>query len=90
MEQNEINSILHLAIKTFGPVHQKMMAIEECSELINALIKEKRNRIGDDEVITEIADVSIMVGQLALIYGTDKVKAEIERKLVRLVERIKT
>lgn len=77
------------AIETFGINNQKMMAVEECAELINALVKEKRGRVSDDEIITEIADVQIMCEQLMQHYGREKVTRERYRKLRRLEVRIR-
>lgn len=81
--------IIRTAVFTFGPEKQKMMDMEECSELINALAKEKRGRVKDDDVITEIADVMIMMEQLAVLYGRGLVEAEKSRKLERLEGRIR-
>jgi len=80
-------AILEKAIKTYGAESQVNMAIEECAELINALEKYRRGRIGGLEVITEIADVQIMCAQLEIIFGS----AEIERdfKIRRLWDRMK-
>lgn len=80
--------ILHLAIQEYGVESQKMMAIEECSELINALSKERRGRTNNQDVITEIADVMIMCEQLSVIYGRDKVEREINYKTARLKQRL--
>lgn len=79
--------ILEEAIKTYGVESQVNMAIEECAELINALEKYRRGRIGGLAVITEIADVQIMCAQLEIIFGS----AEIERdfKIRRLYDRMK-
>ena len=76
------------AVCQYGEESQKHMAVEECAELINALMKERRGRVGPIDIITEIADCQIMLEQLAYIYGLDKVEAEIERKLQRLNSRI--
>lgn len=80
-------SVLEEAIKTYGVESQVNMAIEECAELINALEKYRRGRIGGLAVITEIADVQIMCAQLEIIFGS----AEIERdfKIRRLWDRMK-
>lgn len=80
-------SVLEEAIKTYGVESQVNMAIEECAELINALEKYRRGRIGGLAVITEIADVQIMCAQLEMIFGS----AEIERdfKIRRLRDRMK-
>lgn len=81
--------IIRTAVYTFGPAKQKTMAVEECSELINALCKEQRGRTEPQDVITEIADVMIMMEQLAVIYGQGLVEAEKARKLSRLEDRIR-
>lgn len=77
------------AVDTFGQDSQKRMAVEECAKLINALMKEGRGRATDEDIITEIADVQIMMEQLAQIYGREKVKRERYRKLRRLDVRVR-
>ena len=76
------------AIKKFGADKQKDKCIEECAELIDALIKNRNGRCSDDDVISEIADVRIMVEQMTIIYGRVKVNKEINFKLQRLLSRI--
>lgn len=76
------------AIKKFGADKQKDKCIEECAELIDALIKNRNGRCSDDDVISEIADVRIMVEQMTIIYGRVKVNKEINFKLRRLLSRI--
>ena len=68
--------------------HQVMMAIEETGEMLNALAKFDRGRCDEDEVITELADVSIMMEQMAEMFGYEKFEAEKDRKLNRLKERL--
>lgn len=82
------NELFELTVTSFGREAQKAMAMEECSELINALCKEKRGRVTDKDIITEIADVQIMCNQLALIYGKDEVRYEKSRKERRLFSRL--
>lgn len=77
-----------LAVHHYGAEHQKKKAIEEMGELITAMSREQDGRATPKEVITEIADVQIMVLQLALIYGLDKVAKEIDRKERRLIRRM--
>lgn len=84
----EEGGVIKYAVAAFGPKSQKEMAKEECAELIDALCKEQRGRASEHDVITEIADVMIMMEQLALIYGSERVAAEKARKLVRLERRI--
>ncbi len=88
MTKVEKKQIYNDAINSFGIVNQQFMLVEECGELLNALAKLKRGRADKDELITELADVSIMVEQLAFFYGWKDFEAEKERKLIRLRKRI--
>ena len=81
---------MKLAVEKFGKQSQIDMAIEECSELINALCKLRRQRVGPIDVITEIDDVQIMCGQLAYIFGENAVEDERKRKIQRLKCRIES
>ncbi len=58
------------------------------NRVLNAVAKMKRDRAIKEDIITELADVSIMVEQLAFFYGWDAFKNERERKLTRLENRI--
>ena len=77
------------AIKTFDVEAQKDVCIEECSELINAIEKNRRGRNTTADVVTEIADVFIVCVQMALVFGWNAVLGEVKRKITRLAERIK-
>lgn len=68
----------------YGSEHQKRKAVEEMAELTTALAREQDNRASAQDVITEIADVYIMLRQLMEIYGKENCKQEIARKLKRL------
>ena len=81
-------SVPVLAVHHYGAEHQKKKAIEEMGELITAISREQDGRATTEQVITEIADVQIMMRQLALIYGIDAVAKEIDRKQRRLLRRI--
>lgn len=76
------------AIKTFGAEDQINMVTEECGELLSALNKYRRGRIGKDDVITEIADVLIMCVQLAYLFGYYETQDEVTHKISRLSQRI--
>lgn len=78
------------ALSTYGFENQRMMLIEECGELLNAIAKHHRGRIENDmDVITELADVSIMVEQMAVHFGLRMFEHEKRRKLERLEQRLK-
>lgn len=78
------------AIDTWGIDNQVFMVVEECGEVLNALAKFKRGRVSKSDVITELADVSIMMEQMATYFGLEEYINEKERKLKRLRERIET
>lgn len=89
MSKKEEHEVLQKAIDTWGILSQVMMVFEECGELISILAKAHRGRAENNAaIITEIADVSIMVEQMALYFGYDEYLAERERKLERLKERL--
>ena len=89
--QREV-SIMERAISTYGEGAQVDVAIEEMSELTKALLKFRRGGWNEcsalyvDAIREEMADVSIMLSQLELIYG-DVSDIEIE-KLERLERRL--
>ena len=87
-ESTHLTSLLKRAIDTYGEDAQILMTIEECSELINAITKLYRGRVDEKAITTELADVYIMVQQMALIFGEDDFKKEVEYKLNRLEERL--
>ena len=81
-------SVPVLAVHHYGAEHQKKKAIEEMGELITAISREQDGRATTEQVITEIADVQIMMSQLAVIYGIGAVAKEIDRKQRRLLRRM--
>ena len=88
MSNEEKRRIYNTALNQWGLVNQTFMVMEECGELLNVLAKAKRNRVTQEEIITELADVSIMVEQMAFFYGEKNFIAEKERKLERLKKRL--
>lgn len=82
------NQLYAETILEFGIAAQQKMAIEGCSELINALCKYDRGRNDCNDVITEIADVMIMCEQMAFIFGPEAVAREKHRKQERLLQRL--
>lgn len=76
------------ALDKWGIEAQRTMCIEECAELINALAKETRGRSTNDDILTELADVSIMVDQMALHYGIEGFNNERNKKIIMLNEKV--
>jgi NTP pyrophosphatase (non-canonical NTP hydrolase) len=81
------NEILTAAIRAFGVRAQEEVAIEECSELIQAISHKHRGR--EHNIAEEIADVEIMLEQLKIIQGChNEVENIKKRKIERLYDRI--
>jgi len=78
--------IFQRALLKWGAPLQFMMAIEECSELIKAVVKYTRSPspVTIQAVCEEVADVEIMCAQLRVVFGTEKVDAIKAAKLERL------
>lgn len=81
-------NICKQAIDMFGIRNQIGMLSEECGELLSAINKFQRCRIGEEEVTEEIADVIIMCVQMAYFFGYYEVQDRITFKISRLVERM--
>ncbi len=91
--------ILQKCVDTYGQFKQIDLAIEEMSELIKALLKERRAFYQNDKgvrnqattnIAEEMADVIIMLTQLSLIFENhDEVQEFIDFKLKREEERLK-
>ena len=88
MNIQEINKTLTDAVEIYGKDNQIWMAIEEMSELGNALAKYRRGRVTRKDVCEEIADVAIMMIQLSKIFGPDNVSDYLKSKLDRLNKRL--
>lgn len=83
-----VKEILKKAIQTYGEEAQEKVAIEECSELIQAICHKHRGR--EHNIAEEIADVKIMLEQLELINDCSKQVNDIFAvKLLRLEKRLR-
>ena len=81
---DEHDALMSKAIVLFGLKSQIGLAIEECGEFLTALNQHDRGRVSSDAVCEEIADVIIVMGQMAKIFNENAVMRHIERKLDRL------
>lgn len=87
----EFDRIFSAAIELYGKDAQIHLAKEECAELIVELSHYQRGKNSKQRVIEEIADVAIMLDQLATILGPEApvlVFQAILRKVSRLERRI--
>ena len=88
MDTNSQRIIYRNALESFGYDKQIFMLVEECGELLSAINKLNRGRISNEEVLDELADVSIMVEQIAEFFNWDFFLERKEFKQLRLRNRI--
>lgn len=68
----------------YGLRSQEDVAIEECSELIKAILKRRRKVGSIADIVDELADVEIMCEQLECLYDCkEMVEAKIDFKIAR-------
>ena len=72
------------AINKWGEEAQVNMLNEECGELITAVAQFRRGRTSHHDVMTELADVFIMIEQMATMMNYEDFEKELDRKLIRL------
>lgn len=80
----DYQDIYRATLAKWGEEAQYDQAIEECAELIASLKHFKRGRVGSDEIVAELADVSLMIGQLSWMLGQERVEQAIQEKLQKL------
>lgn len=86
---NERKQIYELACQEYGIDAQLVVAIEEMSELTKELCKNMRGSNNSSNLAEEIADVTIMMEQLRLIYDiNDEVCNYMDAKIQRLQDRL--
>lgn len=81
-------AILRRALEHYGGREQHDKATEEMGELTVALARYRDGRGSAEQVIDELADVAVMIAQLAELYGREAVDERIGHKLARLKRRI--
>ncbi len=93
MDKIEENKVYQDAIDLFGIVSQKIMVIEEMSELTKELCKELRDRGNVENIADELADVEITLAQIKQIYNIHNMVEEHKdfklRRLSAAMEKIK-
>ena len=80
MARNRIEVVFTKAIERYGKEAQKMKAIEELGELVQAVARDLEGHPDPENIAEEMADVSIMLDQLQEIYQNAET-VELIRKL---------
>ena len=68
MTYQEITDTYKQAIDLYGEKAQKLVAIEEMSELTKEICKDFRGQLNREHLIEELADVTITIDQLMMMY----------------------
>jgi NTP pyrophosphatase (non-canonical NTP hydrolase) len=92
----QLREIFKIALHKWGQQFQLNMVAEECCELAKAVLKYNRKQNGSNEiqVIDEIADVYIMLGQLEVMLSlkiptiNTEINDTFDRKIERLMEMV--
>lgn len=77
---------LEKAIETYGKDMQLTVAVEELSELIKEICKNKRGSDNRSNIIEEMADCYIMLEQLDIIF--DIKRSEMDAVLLKKIKRL--
>ena len=89
----EYAAVLEENIRENGVALETVVAMEECAELIQAISKVKRyGFVGEykDNLIEEIADVSIVIREIMMIFGLSDgdINEVIDSKIQRIKKRL--
>ena len=87
MNYQEVIDTYKLAISVYGEKAQKLMAIEEMSELTKEICKDFRGKLNREHLVEEMADVLIMLDQMLLLYKISGEEVGLMR--IKKVERLK-
>lgn len=83
MKEKQRNTLFR-AINHFGVEGQINKAVEEMGELLTELSRRNLARFDKDHVAEEVADALIMLEQLRIIFGGERVDGYVAEKLARL------
>ena len=76
------------AINHFGVEAQTEKALEEMGELITELSRRHSSRGDKEKIAEEVADALVVLEQLRIIYGGERVDGFVAKKLSRLEKRM--
>lgn len=77
-------SLYQRTLEVWGEQAQYDQAVEECAELIAALMHYRRDKVCEEQVVDELADVILMAGQLRWMFGAERVDDAVRKKRRKL------
>lgn len=80
----DLEKLYRSTVEVWGEQAQYDQAAEECAELIAALMHYRREKVDAQQVIDELADVTLMIGQLTWMFGPQLVDEAVQRKRQKL------
>jgi NTP pyrophosphatase (non-canonical NTP hydrolase) len=86
----QLKDIYQATLDKWGEDAQYDQAVEECAELITALKHYRRGKADRQAVIAELADVTLMIGQLTWMFGAEGVDRAIKHKISKLDKLLST
>ncbi len=86
----QYREIYEKTLEKWGEKAQYDQLIEECAELIATLKHYERGKANLENVVDELADVYLMVGQLAYMLGEDRLQQAVTRKIAKLQDLLET
>ncbi len=89
IDNPEYRKVYKKALRVWGNEKQKLQAVGEIGEFLTELGREGQGRSSHDQIIDEIADVMIMMNQMAMIYGEDGVRERIKIKIEKVKTKLK-
>ncbi len=84
-----MEKLYQTTLEKWGEEAQYDQTVEECAELIAALKHYRRGKIDQQAVIDELADVTLMIGQLTWMFGEQNVEKAIREKRQKLDKLLK-
>ena len=84
MEKKDRIELYKKAIDLWGVEAQRNMAFEELGELNTVLARDRRGRATKEDILSELADVTIMCEQMGYILGFENYEKAVNDKLIRL------
>lgn len=84
MKKEDRLELYKKAIDLWGVEAQRNMAFEELGELNTVLARDRRGRATKEDILSELADVTIMCEQMGYILGFENYEKAVNDKLLRL------